>query len=48
MMFKKVLTFFLIADVNLLSKADHANQHENTSLHKENFVEELACGMSGM
>jgi hypothetical protein len=42
-MFKKILTFFPIADVNLPSKADHANQHENPSLPNENFVEQLAC-----
>jgi hypothetical protein len=34
MMFKKILTFFPIA-----------NQHENPSLPKENFVEQLACGI---
>jgi hypothetical protein len=44
-MFKKILTFFPIADVNLPSKADHANQHENPSLPNENFVEQLACGI---
>jgi hypothetical protein len=32
-------------DVNLPSKADHANQHENPSLPNENFVEQLACGI---